>query len=156
MLLANSPAYADLIPKASVGLGVGVAFPDGKPTTLTPSIKLDVGLVLKMSENWGWYNAIGASVPTTIFHPAIRLVTGPGVRLSENWSLGATILYQFHPSYDKDWSHLLAISVALSLSITKKISLAFVIGPGVMLGSDDPVWSIAFQPKISFRLPDFW
>lgn len=157
LIFAPNNCYATPTLKTSVGLGVGVAFPDGEPTAMTPSIKLDVGMVLKMSKNWGWYTAIGASVPTTIFHPAIRLVTGPGVRLSKSWSLGASILYQSHPSYgDKDWSHLLAVSVTPSVQITKEISLVFVIGPGVMLGNDDPVWSIAFQPKISFRLPDFW
>ena len=156
--LAMTPtANASPTLKANTGLGLGIAFPDGEATALAPSIKLDLGLVIPMSERWGWYTAVGASVSTSADYPSWRIMTGPGLRLSDRFGLGFSFLYQFRPAYtdNENWSHLLAISIAPSVSITKGISLAFVVGPGVVLGGDDPVWSIAFQPKLSFVLPSW-
>ncbi|MFH1789831.1 MAG: hypothetical protein ABH832_02065 [bacterium] len=156
-LLLSKPAFADPTFKASAGLGLGMAFTDKTEKAVPPSVKLDLGMIVPMSKRWVWYSAIGASVPMSAYSPSLRLVTGPGLKLSKSWSIGATILYQLNPAYEeKSWSHILAISVAPSVTITKEISLAFVAGPGVLLSDEDPLWSIAFQPKISFRLPNLW
>ncbi len=154
LLVVLSSGIATAQTRVTTSEGWPVVMDGGEWDELGSTFRLGVMRSWKLGDKWNAGLELQAVTPLTAPRPNPQLIASIALKVSDKFSLGAGLGYMLVCPYgDKPMRQFLGLAIGPSFPITKKITFAFMTGPGATFTNGPPIWTWIFLPKFSFLLP---